>query len=183
MNQATSLIFYIVFSLLLFCTIPAVANKLVFQMDFKSLGLTFPEKKWSSLFLTLLAILIFVASFYFLAKHTDLKTYYTLKNPTFFQLMSMIFLFPIYYFAEEFFFRGFLFMGLWRRVRWNSFWITDIIFTLSHIGKPGIEILYCIPASVVFNALTLYSRSIYPAFITHFMLGIINIIMVNYIGI
>ena len=89
-------------------------------------------------------------------------------------------LFPFYYIGEECFFRGFLFLGLWRRVRWHSFWITDVLFTLAHIGKPGLEILLCIPASIIFNCLTLFTRSIVPAVIVHTIMGIMLSILVTF---
>ena len=85
-------------------------------------------------------------------------------------MVQCIFL-PLYYFSEEFFFRGFLFLLLWKKVRWHSFWITDILFAAAHILKPGLEILLCIPASVIFNVLTLYSRSIVPALMVHLIVG------------
>jgi membrane protease YdiL (CAAX protease family) len=64
-------------------------------------------------------------------------------------------------------------------VKWHSFWITDVLFTFSHLGKPGMEILLCIPASVVFNCLTLGTRSFFPAAVVHFVLGTVLFLVVN----
>lgn len=95
-------------------------------------------------------------------------------------LFMQITLDPIYYFGEEFFFRGFLFMRLWRNMGWHSFWVTDIVFVIAHFGKPGAEVLLCIPASLILSYLTLKTRSIYPSVIVHSTLGIFLNILVTF---
>lgn len=160
------------YSLFCFWGLPAIVNKFVYKGTLKDLGFVFPEKKYRAVFLIIIGLSILLPYIIFFAQQTEFKGY-SLGSPSLpkFTLMMGI-LFPIYYVGEEFFFRGFLFLGLWKRVGWHSFWITDIIFTLSHIGKPLPEILLCIPASVVFNFLTLFSRSIVPAVVVHSILGI-----------
>jgi len=65
----------------------------------------------------------------FFAHQTEFKGY-SFGTPTLPKYILILgVLFPLYYIGEEFFFRGFLFLGLWKRVGWHSFWITDIIFT------------------------------------------------------
>jgi membrane protease YdiL (CAAX protease family) len=179
-NQTSSLVFVILFSTLIFFVIPAITSKFIFKDSLHNLGIALPICKIKTTLLTLLALLILAPSIYLLTKQPHFRTYYTLAHPSVRQLAIMTFFFPLYYFSEEFYFRGFLFLGLWRRIKWHSFWITEIIFTLSHIGKPGMEILLCIPASVIFNCLTLYTRSIYPALFVHSTIGIFGIILVNY---
>jgi membrane protease YdiL (CAAX protease family) len=179
-NHTAFLVFFILFSALLFFVIPAIACKLVFKDSLHDLGVTLPIGKIKTLLFILMALLILAPSIYFLTKLPHFRTYYTLAHPSIKQLGMMAAALPLYYFPEEFYFRGFLFLGLWRRVKWHSFWITEIIFTLSHLGKPGGEILLCIPASVIFNCLTLYTRSIYPAIFVHSTIGIFCLILVNY---
>lgn len=179
-NQVQSFIFLIIISLLFIFAIPIFINKLIFKENLKSLGLAFPRQKTKTLVLTLIAMLLLIPSFYYLLLHTSLKNYYLLHHPDFYTLTMMITLLPLYYLAEEFFFRGFLFLSLWKRVGWHSFWITDIIFTLSHLSKPGAEILFCIPASIIFNYLTLKTKSIYPALLTHSTLGILSLVVINF---
>lgn len=167
-------------ALLISFAIPAFYSKLVCKTNLTHLGLIAPKMTFNTLLLTGMAFLFFIPSVYLLLMHSSMKTFYTLKHTNAYELMVLIGLTPLYYFTEEFFFRGFLFLSLWQRLKWHSFWITDIIFTLSHIGKPGLEILFCIPASVAFNALTLYTKSIYPAILVHSSIGIFCILFANY---
>jgi membrane protease YdiL (CAAX protease family) len=174
-SQTPTFVFFIVYSLLCFFVIPAAAYKFILKKNLRDIGLRLPSGKAKTFFLILIALLILVPSIYGLTKQAGFRHYYTLAHPTIGKLVEMAIFFPIYYFGEEFFFRGFLFLSLWQKVRWHS----EIFFTLSHIGKPGLEILLCIPASVVFNCLTLYTKSFYPAIIVHSCIGIFALYIIN----
>ncbi len=114
------------------------------------------------------------------SKQPEFQATYALGQPSIKKLILLnTVLFPSYYFSEEFFYRGFLFLGLWRRIKWHSFWVTDFIFAFAHLGKPGLEILLSMFASVVFNILTLSTKSIYPALITHWVVGCTFILLIN----
>ncbi|MHB1947389.1 MAG: CPBP family glutamic-type intramembrane protease [Gammaproteobacteria bacterium] len=150
------LAYFCFYTLLCFWALPALANKLVYKESLKDLGFVFPEKKLRAVFLIFIGLAILLPYIIFFAYQTEFKSY-SLGTPSVPKFIFMVgVLFPIHYVGEEFFFRGFLFLGLWKRVGWHSFWITDIIFTLSHIGKPIPEVLLCIPASVVFNFINLF---------------------------
>jgi membrane protease YdiL (CAAX protease family) len=179
-NQAPSLVFFILFSALILFILPAIVSKVILKDKLRSLGLALPKGKMKTVLLIIGALIILAPSIYLLTEQSQFKHYYTLKHATIQQVITMSLLFPCYYISEEFFFRGFLFLGLWKRIGWHSFWITEIIFAVSHLNKPGMEILLCIPASVVFNCITLYTRSIFPAFIVHTTLGILILVLVNY---
>ena len=159
--------------------IPVVISKVVFKTNLKDLGLIAPKMTLSTVLLTVMAFMFFIPSTYLLLNDPNMKAFYSFKQLGLYEFILLITLTPIYYFTEEFFFRGFLFFSLWKRLKWHSFWITDIIFTLSHIGKPGMEILFCIPVSLAFNVLTLYTKSIYPAVLVHSCMGIFCIIFSN----
>lgn len=178
-NYITSFAFIIIYSFIVFFIIPAITSKYIFKEPLHDIGLTFPKNNIKTLILIVIALTLLAPSIYLLTKQPGFQQYYSLKQTSATQLFLMTCSFPLYYFSEEFFFRGFLFLSLWKRVRWHSFWITDVMFTLAHISKPGMEILLCIPASVVFNCLTLATRSFYPAIIAHTILGVLGIILVN----
>jgi membrane protease YdiL (CAAX protease family) len=154
--------------------------KVIFREKLSNLGMRMPQGKAKTVLLVILALAVLTPSIYLLSKLPDFKSYYSLKHPSLLRMSLMITLLPLYYFAEEFFFRGFLFLGLWHRIGWHSFWITEIIFTLSHLHKPVIEILLCIPASVIFNCLSVYTRSFYPALMVHSSIGIFCLLVVNF---
>ena len=87
-------------------------------------------------------------------------------------ILVQLLILPPYYFCEEFFFRGFMFMGLWKKINWHSFWVTDIIFFYSHLGKPPLELIFALPVGIVLNYITLRTKSVYPAIIVHCIAGI-----------
>lgn len=164
---------FLLYNYVWFFIFPCLSNKFIFSQHPKNIGLCVPKWNWLTLFSILLALLLLIPWIIYFGHRTEFKGY-AHGHPTLFKfLLTQLLTCPIFYFAEEFFFRGFVFLNLWKKVRWHSFWITDIFFTLSHIGKPGLEILMCIPASIVFNFLTLQSKSILPATFVHTMLGIV----------
>lgn len=178
-HQVSIFAFMALYTLVWFLLFPAITNKWVFKETIKEMGLALPERKYWTLFLIAIALLILIPWITYFSQTPPFQGY-SLFNLSLPKFLLMMCLFPVYYMGEEFFFRGFLFLGLWKRVGWHSFWITDIIFTLLHIGKPGLEILLCIPASIVFNALTLLTRSIYPAVLVHSTMGIVMSILVTF---
>jgi membrane protease YdiL (CAAX protease family) len=178
---ASGIIFLTLMSWVFLFTAPALYAKLFFQESPRDFGMRMPADKLKALLWFIAALCILEPYFIYFSKLTSFHQYYTVDPMYFPQLLFLNFLvFPLQYIAEEFFFRGFLFIGIWRKVRWHSFWITDVLFTFAHMGKPGLEILLCIPASIVFNALTLLTRSIYPAIILHTTLGISLCLLINW---
>lgn len=172
--------FYTLYSLATFFILPFFVGKMIFRLNWAELCLDLPKNKKTAILLTLSAILILIPWIILFAKLPQFQGY-TYKACGIIPFIFIHFiLFPIYYFGEEFFFRGFLFILFWKKVKWHSFWITDVLFTLSHIGKPFFEILMCIPVSIILNYLTLKTRSIYPAMIVHLFQGILLSMLVSY---
>jgi len=181
LNPAVFYVFFqVVTTLFYFFVLPALLTKFILKTPLKKVGYIIPKNQLKTYIAFIIAFLLLVPSMYALTQYPSFRAVYTLKDSPLIQLSVFALLFPIYYFAEEFFFRGFLFLSLWERLGWHSFWITDIIFTLSHFGKPMMEILLCIPASVIFNFLTLYTRSFFPAMVIHYIMGIFALVWVNF---
>lgn len=172
--------FFVFYTLFWFLLLPALTNKIFFGENVKEMGLVLPANKKLTLILIIVALLILIPWILYFTQMPQFHGYSlaNLSLPKFIFMLGV--LFPGYYLGEEFFFRGFLFLGLWKRIGWHSFWLTDVIFTVLHLGKPGLEILLCIPASIVFNALTLFTRSIYPAVLVHSTLGMVMSVFVTY---
>jgi membrane protease YdiL (CAAX protease family) len=179
-NTDGALILYDCYCAFIYLVIPVGATKYIFTDTLTDLGWKTPAKPGHAIIFTTIALAILIPYICLFAQQTNFRHFYSVHDSSFTKLffVNMV-IFPPYYFVEEFFFRGFLFLYLWKKVRWHSFWITDILFTFSHLGKPGLEILLCIPASVVFNCLTLATRSFYPAFFVHFTLGTVLFLIVN----
>lgn len=179
-HQIPVFLFFVLYTWMWFLLLPALTNKFIYRENLKEMGLVFPERKWFAAALILVALCLMVPWIIYFTQLPSFEVY-SLHGLSNFQFIVMNFiLFPGFYLGEEFFFRGFLFLGLWKRIGWHSFWLTDIIFTLVHFGKPPLEILLCIPASIIFNALTLWTRSIFPAVLVHSTMGIVMSVFVTY---
>jgi membrane protease YdiL (CAAX protease family) len=87
----------------------------------------------------------------------------------------------LYYAAEEFLFRGFLFWGLFRRIGMHSFWVTNLLFALFHAGKPVAEIPIAFFLGLLFSYVAWRTKSFLPAAVLHFTLAIILNILVAFV--
>lgn len=171
-HNLTFITSYVAYSWIIFFIIPALIAKLIFKRSMADLGLTLPEKKFETSLLTLLALSLLMPFIWNFAHRTEFQLGYEMRNVKFIDFLYLqLILTPLYYFAEEFFYRGFLLYSLWRKVRWHAFWITGIFFAFAHLGKPMLEIYLAIPVSVILNLLTLRAGSIYPSMLIHFVMG------------
>ncbi len=79
-----------------------------------------------------------------------------------------------FYFAFEFFYRGFLLRAPEPMGLTYGFVLSLCCCVLVHVGKPFVETLAAIPASILFGWIAVRSRSIYYAFAIHLTVGIAN---------
>lgn len=163
--------------------LPLLTIKYVFKKEPAEFGFVWPQNikpvfRWIAIF-TLINLPVLV----WFSKNPEFQSYYQLYDTSFiFFAISGIILPLVYYLAEEFLFRGFLFLGLWPKCGWHGFWITNLIFALFHIGKTNWwEVFYSLIIGMAFCFLTLKYKSFLPAAIAHFMLALILNILVNYI--
>ena len=180
-TDLTSIGFMIFLSGVCFLLIPILINKIIYQEKLKNIGLALPNNMSRAVILTIFTMAVLIPAILLLARQPSVIKYYTLdsQNKMYLIILQLV-LMPLYYFFEEFFFRGFLLINLWNKVKWHSFWITDILFTLAHLNKPILEFLFAIPIGIIFAFLALNTRSIYPSIITHYFMGIAMILSVNY---
>jgi membrane protease YdiL (CAAX protease family) len=135
------LFFFIGYSCSLFFVIPALISQFIYQEKLKELGLIMPHNKTKAIILMIVAELILIPAILFIGKQQSVQTYYSFINNSSTALISAQFVgYIFYYFCEEFFFRGFLFLRLWRKIGWHAFWIVDILFVFCHLFKPLWEI-------------------------------------------
>jgi membrane protease YdiL (CAAX protease family) len=170
------LLFFDLYTALCLLVLPLVLNKLIFKANTTDLGLRLPASRIKAVVYSVLVLLIILPVFYFVfMNNASFKTAYTFSGGgisiAYFMFLQF-FILPVYYFCEEFFFRGIYFMYLWEKIGWHSFWITEVTFMFAHLGKPGIEILISFPAGILLNFLTIKTKSIYPAALVHTIIGI-----------
>ncbi len=181
LQNIESYLFLDAFSVLIYFIIPLIVAKVVLDVPPSKLGLVWPKNRKQIFALLFLGITLTIPLFIYCLNNPKLQQYYQLKHIslTYFIFIQAV-LFPIYYFAEEFFFRGFLFLTLLRKIGWHSYWISDLFFTLAHFGKPPIEILVSFPIGVVLNYMTYKTQSIFTAFVYHLFSGVILFSIFNY---
>lgn len=79
----------------------------------------------------------------------------------------------LFYIGWEIFFRGFMQVGLTPRFGvWGAILVQVTISCIVHIGKPDSEIYSSILGGLVWGVMVFRSKSIWPAVITHWMLGV-----------
>lgn len=84
-------------------------------------------------------------------------------------------IYAMYYFAFEFFYRGFLLRAL--NVEsgfWMAMWIQVAMSVMIHFGKPTPELLAAIPAGFLFGWIAYKTNSLWYVFVLHWTIGIIN---------
>ena len=81
--------------------------------------------------------------------------------------------YAFYYFAYEFFFRGFLLRGLEPALGSNgALWVQTVASTMLHLGKPLLETIAALPAGLLFGLIALRTRSIIYVALIHLALGL-----------
>ena len=79
----------------------------------------------------------------------------------------------LYYLGFEYFFRGFVLLGLSPRIGPAVANLLQAgIVTMAHVGKPGIELAAAFPASLIFGWIALRTGSIWYAFGIHWAVGV-----------
>jgi membrane protease YdiL (CAAX protease family) len=180
-NNMLHLLFFDVYTVLCLLALPLLFNAWVLKFSIKDLGIRPPVNiKSTIVYGTFLLLIVLPVFYYIFMTDVQMKVVYAIPQSVslVYLIFLQLFILPIYYFCEEFFFRGFFFMYLWKKIGWHSYWITEITFMFAHAGKPMIEIWVSFPVGILLNFLTLKTRSIYPAVVVHTTVGM----MVNMLG-
>ncbi|MGL4598042.1 MAG: CPBP family glutamic-type intramembrane protease [Bacteroidia bacterium] len=76
------------------------------------------------------------------------------------------------FFALEFFFRGFMTLGLKERFGYYSIFVMTIPYCMIHFGKPLPETIGAIVAGIVLGTLSMKSRSVWLGVLIHYSVAI-----------
>ena len=124
-------------ALLTFFLMPVWILKRFFKENLRDYGLIWPEKIRTAAVLTALAFLVLLPFLFLFSKKADFISYYSTGGFSLWQFLVAGLAAPlVYYFAEEFLFRGFLFFGLLRKIGYHAFWLSSFLFALLHATKP-----------------------------------------------
>jgi len=168
--------FIVTYNFLFLFMIPFLFGKCFGLKNLKNCGLRIPENKMQALGWTLLSLLILIPTIILLSHGKQFHDYYAhaLSKPSFYQmLLTQFTVLQLFYISEEFFFRGFLLQNLHQKIGWHSLWIMDILFTWAHLTKPFTEIMFAIPAGIIFAFLSLKTKSIFPSIVVHYCVGFV----------
>lgn len=174
--------FLVVYTVSTFFLLPLGINQIFLKETFSNICLILPENKKRAVLFIFMTLLLLVPALVYIKQLPAVKVPYTAgqANSLASFVFVQIFILPPYYFAEEFFFRGFLFMQLWRKIKWHSFWITELLFAWVHLSKPFPEIIFSFPAGIALNYLALQTKSIYPPALVHYVLAVLFNIMIKF---
>ncbi|MGB9765360.1 MAG: CPBP family intramembrane glutamic endopeptidase [Candidatus Saccharicenans sp.] len=165
--------FFMAFILLFL--IPALIIKLVFKEKLRAYGFARGDLRLG-IKLIIISLPLIVISGWASARRLDFqKEYSAFKiNPlTLKAIIIYALAFFFYYFAFEFFFRGFLLQGLKPAFgSLNALLIQTIPCCLVHLGKPVSEVFASIVASLLFGYFVLRTRSLWYIIIIHWLVGV-----------
>lgn len=171
-----SVVYMFFMAFILMGLIPLGIITMVFHESPKNYGLQLGDWKKGLpasilLFLFIAAILLIPSS-----GMEEMKSFYPLDREAtrsataFIRLELLRGLF--FYTAWEFFFRGFMLFGLRKYLGdWVAICIQTVPSCLWHIGMPAGEIFASIIGGILFGVLALRTRSIWWAFLLHFLIG------------
>lgn len=169
-------IFQFLFFFFLTFVIPTLYVLLVMKKNLFDFGFGKGDLK-NGLKLLLLVPVLIIPAIFFAAKMPDIRIEYPLAkslltdqtNLFVYEAAYVIF----YYFAWEFFFRGFILFGLKDRFGTvNAILIQTISSCLIHIGKPEGEIMGSILIGIIFGIIAVRTRSFWYVFLMHASIGV-----------
>jgi membrane protease YdiL (CAAX protease family) len=173
---------FLSFFILLF-VLPALYIKLYLKQPLKNYGLQSGDSSFGLKFVLISVPFIVTPLIYIASFQADIRQEYPLLKLLhsykdwilYYELIYVIF----YYFAWEFYFRGFLLFGLEKHFGpMNAILIQTISSCLIHLGKPDGEIFGSIIAGIIFGAISLRTRSFIYVFIIHAVIGVLTDIFV-----
>ena len=90
-----------------------------------------------------------------------------------FDLSEYIWRMSLYMIGWEFFYRGFMTLGLKDSLKEGAILVQMIPFTLLHLGKPMAESIACIPSGLIWGYIAYKSESFWPAFFMHMAVNVV----------
>ncbi len=174
--EGNSVLFFFLVTIGAFFTmliLPSFLIKYIWGENTSSYGLRMPEKIEYAVKLTFLAFVPIISLIILLSRTEAFRSFYITDPKLSFVFFIEIILSFIYFFSEEFLFRGFLLFSLWEKLGQKGFWVINIIFSLLHVGKASGEVFISFFIGIVFSYLSIKTQSIWPAVILHFCMAIL----------
>lgn len=190
LSQGSNLFFLAVSisALCLMFLVPALVVQHVFRQKLANFGLSLPENMSKAVKLGAVITLVFLPIMFWFSKQASFQDYYAIKDSLLVFTVLSLLINGIYYFAEEFMFRGFLLFGLFfglgnrlgSRNLLHSFWIVNLLFAFFHLSKPLPEVFLAFFLGISLSYLSYKTKSFIPAVVVHFILAFILNLLINF---
>ena len=90
-----------------------------------------------------------------------------------FDLSTYVWRIGLYMLGWEFFYRGFMTLGLKDSLKEGAIVVQMVPFTLLHLGKPMVESIACIPSGLIWGYIAYKGESFWPAFFMHMAVNVV----------
>ena len=163
-------LWWALWTIALFLVVPAILVRALFRHRLRDYGLNLAIKRqywwlYLGLFAAVFPIVLYAAS------RPDFQAVYPFYRGAFQATAGAILVWEMAYltqfFALEFFFRGFLVLGLGRAIGRASIWLAMVPYCMIHYHKPPAEAFAAIIAGVVLGEVAYRTRSIAGGVIVH----------------
>jgi len=163
-------LWWALWTIALFLVVPAILVRAVFRERLRDYGLSLAIKRrywwlYLGMFAVVFPIVLYAAS------RPDFQAVYPFYRGAFQATAGAILAWEMAYltqfFALEFFFRGFLVLGLGRAIGRASIWLAMVPYSMIHYHKPPLEAFAAIVAGVVLGEVAYRTRSIAGGVIVH----------------
>ncbi len=159
---------------LLMLALPLLWWRVAERAPLRELGWTVGDGRFGLRF-TAVAMLVLVPVLWINAGSAEFQDEYplvALSGASWGHFLAWQACYAVYYFAWEFFFRGFIQIGLARRIGVLGAMALQLsASTLLHIGKPQGETMAAVAAGMAFGLVALRSRSFLYLFLLHWYVG------------
>ena len=174
-KELTSVLYTFSSSLILLGLLPTLMIKFVFHEPLSLYGVRLGDWQWGLKAFLILAPVMMALTFPSSRMGSFTAEYPLYKgagvSPSNFMFYSLLYI--AYYIGWEFFFRGYMQFGLGKRLGdWNAIFVQTLASSLLHIGKPDAEIYSSILGGIVWGMVVFRTRSLLPALLLHWLLGI-----------
>lgn len=165
-------------STMIFCyfIVPVLLIRLVFREPLSDYGFRF-KGAFDQWWLYVIMLVIMVPLVLYFSTTSSFQARYPFYSPLKSEpLWPNFWCWEMMYFGQfialEFFFRGFMTLGLRKRFGYYSIFIMTIPYCMIHFGKPMPETIGAIIAGIVLGTLSMKSRSVLMGFFIHYSVAI-----------
>lgn len=158
------------FSILLYLLVPILIIKLIFKHRMREYGLTLAIKRGHLALYAAMSLFMSPIVFYVSTRTEFLEIYPFYRGAPLASLDAVLAweaAYGLQFVALEFFFRGFLVLGLERYIGRYAVWVAVVPYCMIHFHKPPLEAFAAIVAGLVLGEVARRTRSILGGVLVH----------------